>query len=108
MTPNPNHPSAAFQTNFYASTFHECDVIDSCWRQAGLSFAWIPGPMKDHTWPGVRVRHVATKRSFAETVGVAGGSFVAPAGPHPLGQLRSVVIAPNRQFRWPLHSVFCR
>ncbi len=36
-------------------------------------------------WPGVRVRHVATKQSFAETVGGANGRLVALAGTHPLG-----------------------
>ena len=41
-------------------------------------------------WPGVRVRHVATKLSFAETVGVANGGFVAPAGTHTPGQEQTV------------------
>ena len=31
-------------------------------------------------WPGVRVRHVATKQPLAETAGVAGGSLSSLSG----------------------------
>ena len=43
-------------------------------------------PRHISTLPEVRVRHVATKLSFAETAGVADGGFVAPEGTQPIGQ----------------------
>ena len=65
-------------------------------------------PRHISTLPEVRVRHVATKLSFAETAGVADGGFVAPEGTQPIGQVPTVAIPPGKSFKGRVDSKTCR
>ena len=47
------------------------------------------------SWPGVRVRHVATKLTLAETASAANGSSSKPPGTHTPGQEQTVTVPPN-------------
>ena len=79
-------------------------MLDNCARVVSA----LKGVLKSALGRRVRVRHVARKQSFAETVGIANGGFVAVSATYRIGQLLPVARHPVLSFRSPADSETCQ